>query len=73
MQQGLLVEFPVEVDWKIWDQGVVPVLEDPRWSLSEPVNSSISINNTSEFVSLLEKSLVVSFKSAGFIPESFNP
>lgn len=67
--EGHIALFPIEVDWKLWDRVVVPVLEDSRWIFESPLNRArVNSGDISGFVYELEMSLWASLQDAGYIP-----
>jgi hypothetical protein len=69
-RSGDAVLFPLLVEGRKWRRAVVPVLQDGRWSPEVPLNRrrAFTTGNT-EYIYLLERALVQSYKAAGFIPE----
>lgn len=72
LREGDEAIFPISIDWRRWEYAVVPVLEDPRWSFELPINKRRVLQERyAEFVDLLERALIQSFKAAGYLPENF--
>ena len=61
--------FPLLFDWRIWHQGVVPVLKDETVNPLLPLNAAnIALGAFDEYAFLLERLLVQSFQKQGFLP-----
>lgn len=61
--------FDLEVDWVYWQEAVVPVLNDPRFNLTNPINQDRArLENGSLFIRDIEFALVESFREQGFLP-----
>jgi hypothetical protein len=61
---------PVPVEWRQWKTAVVPVLEDERWRVRNPLNAALI--RTGETVQLVEGiglALSASFAEAGWGPQ----
>jgi len=70
LRPGDAALFPLVVDWRRWNRAVVPVLKDERWSPLIPINNQrVAQGSYSEFIALLEGSLLQSFKDAGYLPQ----
>lgn len=65
---GFVAGFPVIVNWRQWQLGVVPVLKDPRWDVSQPINRVFLQTDLAKFVDLVGEALKLSFHEAGFGP-----
>ncbi len=61
---------PMSINWKQWRTAVVPVLEDPRWGVRNPIVSATlsTEDGISNYLSLLGKALKQSFTSSGWGP-----
>lgn len=63
------VVLPFPVDWRQWRTAVVPVLEDEKWRVTNPVMSALlSRGGVSEYLRLLGSALRESFSEAGWGP-----
>lgn len=60
--------FPFRTDWRRWQYGVIPVLEDEAFSMRSPLNENLFRTDFESLVRYFENGLVASFRSAGFIP-----
>lgn len=61
--------FDLEIDWIYWNDAVVPVLEDIRFDLTNPLNQSrAKIESGGIFIRDIEFALVESFREQGFLP-----
>lgn len=60
--------FPFTTDWRHWQYGIIPVLEDPAFSMKAPLNKNLFNTDFESLVRYFENGLVESFRSAGFIP-----
>lgn len=63
--------FPIHVDWKIWNNAVVPILEDERFQFEHKVVSDYwmsSEDKIAQFIKNLEEALVESFQEKGYLP-----
>lgn len=61
---------PMCINWKQWRSAIVPVLEDPRWNVRNPIVSATlsTEDGLSSYLSLLGKALHQSFISSGWGP-----
>lgn len=60
--------FPVGVDGREWEFGMIPVLQDEAYSMKAPLNKNMFHTDFDSLVKYFEGGLVASFRAAGFIP-----
>lgn len=58
----------VTLNGKQWEKAVVPVLTDPRWEMSTPINRELLENRPQDLIALLGEALFQSFQEAGYGP-----
>ena len=57
---------PITLSANQWEKGVLPVLTNPLWDPSTPINRSLIQHNINEFLRLLGIELEKSFIQAGY-------
>jgi len=63
----LLSGLPVDVQWKQWQEEVLPVLEDDRWKVNTPMmRDAFKRGAEREWVENIGKALYDSFEDAGY-------
>lgn len=65
---GLGFALPVSVLARQWQDAVVPVLQDPRWDLDNPLIAAWLARSPDEVLSLLRGALEQAFVAAGWGP-----